>query len=235
MGAADPADLRRLRHRLRVRASAHGKPLLELCPRRRRSICLHAVGVASHPALLRQLVRGCLYGRHAYSVGGSAHPSLPSGEFFDDRRRHADLRMQPEPDARRRGEPGARRFLQRGCRDMSVIHATYFDGKTSVRRLVTLLVGGGKMKIVGADVNLEVEARLVRRSLRIGDTPRWLYLPGGGACVTSDNAAIDRITRDMRYEKLLHRWESRPHYAVLAVFLVVSMLWLLVDRGVPTA
>jgi Zn-dependent protease with chaperone function len=118
---------------------------------------------------------------------------------------------------------------------VSVIQATYFDGKTSARRPVTLIAGGGKMKVVGADVHLEFDARRVRRSLRVGNTPRWLYLPGGGACVTSDNAAIDRITRDMRYEKLLHRWESRPHYAALAVFLVVGMLWLLVDRGIPAA
>jgi Zn-dependent protease with chaperone function len=118
---------------------------------------------------------------------------------------------------------------------MSVIQATYFDGKTSTRHPVTLLVGGGKMKVVGADIDLEIDLRRVRRSLRIGDTPRWLYLPGGGACVTGDNAAVDRITRDKRYEKLLHRWESRPHYAALAVFLVIGMLWLLVDRGVPAA
>jgi Zn-dependent protease with chaperone function len=75
----------------------------------------------------------------------------------------------------------------------------------------------------------------VRRSLRIANTPRWLYLPGGGACVTSDNAAVDRITRERRYERVLHKWESRPAYAALAVALVVGMLWLLVDRGVPVA
>lgn len=118
---------------------------------------------------------------------------------------------------------------------MSVIQAVYFDGKSSARRPVTLLVGGGKVKVVGAEVDLEFDARLVRRSLRVGRTPRWLYLPGGGACVTEDNDAIDRITRDMRYEKLLYRWESRPHYAAAAVLLVVAMLWLLVDRGVPAA
>jgi Zn-dependent protease with chaperone function len=75
----------------------------------------------------------------------------------------------------------------------------------------------------------------VRRSLRIANTPRWLYLPGGGACVTSDNAAVDRITRERRYERVLHKWESRPAYAALAVALVAGMLWLLVDRGVPVA
>ncbi len=118
---------------------------------------------------------------------------------------------------------------------MSVIEAGYFDGRSSVKRPVGIVVSRGRMKIIGRDLEQEFDARLVRRSLRIANTPRWLYLPGGGACVTSDNAAVDRITRERRYERVLHKWESRPAYAALAVALVVGMLWLLVDRGVPVA
>jgi len=118
---------------------------------------------------------------------------------------------------------------------MSVIEADYFDGKSSVKRPVGIVVSRGKLKIIGRDLEQEFDARLVRRSLRIANTPRWLYLPGGGACVTSDNAVVDRITRERRYERTLHEWESRPAYAALAVALVVGMLWLLVDRGVPVA
>src|SRR5437879_916772 len=118
---------------------------------------------------------------------------------------------------------------------MSVIEAGYFDGKSSVKRPVGIVVSRGRMKIIGRDLEQEFDARLVRRSLRIANTPRWLYLPGGGTCVTSDNAAVDRITRERRYERVLHKWESRPAYAALAVALVVGILWLLVDRGVPVA
>ncbi|MGH8648205.1 MAG: M48 family metallopeptidase, partial [Burkholderiales bacterium] len=64
---------------------------------------------------------------------------------------------------------------------------------------------------------------------------RWFYLPGGGACVTSDNDAVDRMTRDRHYESILHRWESRPAYAVLAIAMVVAALWLLIDRVLPVA
>src|SRR3979490_2635456 len=103
------------------------------------------------------------------------------------------------------------------------------------RRPGRIVVARGRMKIMGRDLEQEFDARLVRRSLRIANTPRWLYLPGGGACVTSDNAAVDRITRERRYERVLHKWESRPAYAALAVALVAGMLWLLVDRGVPVA
>ncbi|MGH8633168.1 MAG: M48 family metalloprotease, partial [Burkholderiales bacterium] len=60
-------------------------------------------------------------------------------------------------------------------------------------------------------------------------------LPGGGACVTSDNDAVDRMTRDRRYELILHRWESRPAYAALAIARVVAALWLLLDRVLPVA
>ena len=74
-----------------------------------------------------------------------------------------------------------------------------------------------------------------RRSLRVGNTPRWLYLPGGGACVTSDNDAVDRMTRGRRYERLLHRWESRPAYAAIAIALVAAAVWLLLDSIVPKA
>jgi Zn-dependent protease with chaperone function len=118
---------------------------------------------------------------------------------------------------------------------MSVLQAVYFDGKDSRPHPVSVMVAGGRMKVVGRDVNGEFDARGVRRSLRIANTPRWLYLPGGGACVTSDNGAVDRMTRDRRYEMILHRWESRPAYAVVAIAMVVAALWILIDRVLPVA
>src|SRR2546425_12239888 len=96
---------------------------------------------------------------------------------------------------------------------MSVIEAGYFDGKSSVKRSVGIVVSRGRMKIIGRDLGQEFDARLVRRSLRIANTPRWLYLPGGGACVTSDNAAVDRITRAGRYGGVLPKMEVTPEYA----------------------
>ncbi len=118
---------------------------------------------------------------------------------------------------------------------MKVLKARYFDGKRSIGHDVSVMIGGGRVRIVGRDVSAELDARGVRRSLRIGDTPRWLYLPGGGACVTDDNDAVDTMLRERRYDRLLHRWESRPAYAVLAVALVVACTWFLIDRALPAA
>jgi Zn-dependent protease with chaperone function/TPR repeat protein len=116
---------------------------------------------------------------------------------------------------------------------MSVLQAVYFDGKTSRRHPVSVMIAGDRLKVIGRDVTEEFDARRVRRSLRIANTPRWLYLPGGGACVTADNDGVDRMTRDRRYEIVLHRWESRPAYAALAIGMVVAVLWLLIDRVLP--
>jgi predicted Zn-dependent protease/TPR repeat protein len=118
---------------------------------------------------------------------------------------------------------------------MKVLQADYFDGKSSRRHAVTVIVSGERMKIVGRDINEELDARRVRRSPRVADTPRWLYLPAGGACVTADHEAVDRMMRESRYERALHRWETRPAIAALALALVVGALWLLVDRALPAA
>lgn len=118
---------------------------------------------------------------------------------------------------------------------MTPIAAGYFDGKTSVRHEVSVLIGGGRVKLIGRDVSLEFDARKVRAAPRLANTPRWLYLPGGGACVILDNDAVDRFAREKGLTRLLNRLEARPAYAVAAVGLVVALVWLLVDRGLPPA
>jgi Zn-dependent protease with chaperone function/Tfp pilus assembly protein PilF len=118
---------------------------------------------------------------------------------------------------------------------MSILQATYFDGKFSRKHAVNVIISGSTLKVVGRDINANFDAKGVRRSLRVANTPRWLYLPGGGACVTSDNDAVDRMTRDRRYERLLHTWESRPAFAAIAIALVAAAVWLLIDRAVPRA
>ena len=68
---------------------------------------------------------------------------------------------------------------------MSVLQAVYFDGKSSRRHPVSVFFAGGKLKIVGRDVSEEFDARGVRRSLRVANTPRWLYLPSARASPTT--------------------------------------------------
>ncbi len=118
---------------------------------------------------------------------------------------------------------------------MNALQAHYFDGKRALRHPVSVLFAGGRVKVIGRDVDGDFDADRVRASQRIGNTPRWLYLPDGGACVTADNDLVDRFARETGFARGLHALESRPVYAALAVALVVFALWLLIDRGVPLA
>jgi len=118
---------------------------------------------------------------------------------------------------------------------MSAIAAHYFDGKRALRHAVTLVPAGGRIKIVGRDVDAEFESGRVRVSTRIAATPRWIFLPGGGACVSDDNDAIDRLVRERPMQRVVHRMEARPALAALAVLLVAALFWAIVDYGLPYA
>jgi Zn-dependent protease with chaperone function len=118
---------------------------------------------------------------------------------------------------------------------MSTISADYFDGRRAQRHPVTLVLTGGRIKIVGREVGAEFEARRVRVSTRIAHTPRWIFLPGGAACVSDDNDAIDRVVRERRVQRAIHRMEARPAFAAVAVLLVAALFWAIVDYGLPYA
>jgi predicted Zn-dependent protease len=118
---------------------------------------------------------------------------------------------------------------------MSTIAAHYFDGRRAQRHPVTLVPSGGRIKIVGRDVDAEFESTRVRVSTRIAATPRWIFLPGGGACVTDDNDAIDRLVRERPVQRVVHRMEAHPALAALAVLLVAALFWAIVDYALPYA
>src|SRR5207247_11381119 len=114
--------------------------------------------------------------RTAHSEARHTHLALPTRDRLDKRRGKPGTPHESVARAGRREQPGAGRLLQRGRGRMSVIEAGYFDGKSSLKRPVGIVVSRGRMKIVGRDLEQEFDARLVRRSLRIANTPRWLYL-----------------------------------------------------------
>lgn len=118
---------------------------------------------------------------------------------------------------------------------MSTIAAHYFDGRRALRHPVTLVLAGGRIKIVGREVDAEFEARRVRISTRIAHAPRWIYLPGGAACTTEDNDAVDRLVRERRVQRAIHRMEARPAFAAIAVLAVAALFWAIIDFGLPYA
>ena len=75
---------------------------------------------------------------------------------------------------------------------MNVLGARYFDGRRSIGHDVSVVLGSGALKIVGRDVDLHFDPRRVRVAPRVANAPRWIYLPGGGAC------ALRTTTRSTR-------------------------------------
>jgi predicted Zn-dependent protease len=118
---------------------------------------------------------------------------------------------------------------------VSILRARYFDGHRSIGHDVSVVLGSGALKLVGRELDLHFDSRQVRVAPRVADAPRWIYLPGGGACALEDNDAVDALAREGGFARFLHRLESRPAYAALALALVVAALWVLIDRGVPAA
>lgn len=118
---------------------------------------------------------------------------------------------------------------------MSALVGHYFDGRQAVRHVVEVALEAGRVRVFGAAVRSEYDARSIRVSPRIANTPRWLYLPDGATVMLADTALLDGLQKDEGFPKALHALESRPAYAVIAVALVVALLWLLLDRGVPAA
>lgn len=118
---------------------------------------------------------------------------------------------------------------------MSILACTYFDGAHSRPHTASVIVSGRSLQVVGADVAAKADVRRVRISTRVGNTARWLYLPDGSTCAIGDNDAVDRIARSSRLERILHRWESQPALAALALALVVGLVWAIIQYGVPWA
>ena len=116
---------------------------------------------------------------------------------------------------------------------MTILACTYFDGVHSARHAASVIFSGRTLQVVGADVAARADVRHVRISTRVASTPRWLYLPDGSTCCVSDNDAIDRIARASRLECTLHRWESLPVLAAVALALVAGLVWALIQYGVP--
>ena len=116
---------------------------------------------------------------------------------------------------------------------MSILACTYFDGAHSRPHAASVIFSGRVLQVVGAAVAAKADVRHVRISTRVGNTPRWLYLPDGSTCAIADNDAVDRIAHSSRLERILHRWESQPALAALALALVVGLVWAIIQYGVP--
>src|SRR5437879_9342772 len=120
---------------------------------------------------------------------------------------------------------------------MTPFRARYYDGKTSQQREVLVWAEpSGRLRVRGDGVDFSCRIAEVRPSLRVGNTRRHLQFADGSQCETEDNDAVDRIFAGLPSEalgRLIHRWESRLGYALLALVLTAGALWAAIAYGIP--
>ena len=118
-----------------------------------------------------------------------------------------------------------------------MVEARFYDGKSSQQRKVSIHAEPpDRLRVVGEGVDFGCALADVRPSSRVGNTRRRLRFPDGSECETEDNDAIDEMfsgTRAAAFDRLLHRWESRLGYVLLALVLTAASLWAGVTYGIP--
>ena len=117
------------------------------------------------------------------------------------------------------------------------LSAAYYDGRSSVRRAVELVVSErGRVEIRGEDLDRSFDYPELRISSRLGNTPRYIYLPDGARLEIADNDAIDcAIDRLGGYQgnRLLHRLERRYTTAFAALVISLGVVFGGIQYGIP--
>lgn len=120
---------------------------------------------------------------------------------------------------------------------MTAVEAHFYDGKSSQQHRVSISPElPHHLRVIGEEVDFSCNLAEVRQSSRVGNTPRRLYFPDGSQCETEANDAIDEMFSRVRptpFGQLLHQWESRLRYALLALALTAFSLWAGVTYGIP--
>ena len=120
---------------------------------------------------------------------------------------------------------------------MNGVEAVYFDGRSSTGREIRIHNDGqGGLSFEGDDIQVRYAFNEVRISTRLGDSPRYFYLPDGGKCESPANDAIDTLITSFgaRHRGAwLHILESRWSWVVLAAGFTLAFLWASFEYGLP--
>jgi predicted Zn-dependent protease len=123
---------------------------------------------------------------------------------------------------------------------MTEIPATYFDGRTSRPRAVTLRwhAFDGVLEITGEGVAARQQRRDVTIESRLGRGPRFIRFADGGRCEVADNAALDEVIATwapQRAASWLHRMEASWRLVAIAVVVLGALMWAAIHFGLPWA
>jgi hypothetical protein len=121
---------------------------------------------------------------------------------------------------------------------MTDIPATYFDGRTSQARAVTLRWHAldGMLEVMGEGVAARYPRREVTVESRLARGPRFIRLIDGGRCEVADNAALDAVIATWAPNPAaswLHRIETSWLHVLVAVVVLTAVGWATLHFGMP--
>lgn len=123
---------------------------------------------------------------------------------------------------------------------MTDLPATYFDGRTSQPRPVTLRwhAFDGCLEVTGDGIAQRHARSAVTIESRLGRGPRFIRFSDGGRCEVADNAALDDVIATwapQRAATWLHRIETNWGLVIVSALLLLAFGWALLHFGLPWA
>jgi Zn-dependent protease with chaperone function len=117
-----------------------------------------------------------------------------------------------------------------------MLHANYFDGRSTRVRAVDLSVVGEDLVIAGEDIDLRVPFALVKVDERLGRAPRRLRFPDGTFCEVRDLDALDTLLSSTAHrDAWVDRMQRHVHFALFATIACVALAAVAYKWGLPWA
>lgn len=120
---------------------------------------------------------------------------------------------------------------------MSQVRGYFFDGRSSLRRTVSLLRKGEELHLQGDGVDLHYPVAGIRVAPPVGNVRLLLHFPDGAVCEVISDGPIDGLLERAgtgSFQRLLHRWERNLFLVVLSLIIIVAALAGFIKFGIPS-
>src|ERR1700675_717995 len=117
-----------------------------------------------------------------------------------------------------------------------MVHANYFDGRSTRVRAVNLSVVGEDLIIAGEDINFRVPFADVTVDERLGRAPRRLRLKDGTFCEVRDLDALDTLLSSTAHrDGWVDRMQRHLQFILFAIVACVALAVVAYKWGLPWA
>jgi len=117
-----------------------------------------------------------------------------------------------------------------------MLHANYFDGRSTRVRVVDLSVVGEDLVIAGADIDLRFPFAHVKVDERLGRAPRRLRFPDGTFCEVRDLDGLDTLLSSTAHrDGWVDRMQRHLQFILFSVVACVALVLMAYKWGLPWA